>query len=207
MILSVSPPKDQAPKYVPKVEDVMAGFELGCDPTDVACRDEVKNGMAHLLSIAIPAVEPKVKDKRKWRGSCSTHLSFFGDNAWPFEMALGMVLIQYFSDTKNIEHNNSHDKSAPKKRARLMKKSNEEEICDSYYTYCREFKQIMKQEGFVARMELWDHYALNGIRKVGEDMFTPISNITNIVPRSLRSEEGGADLMDGFDFFPQCTPV
>ena len=121
-------------------------------------------------------------------------------------MAIAMILIECFSDTKNIEHNNMNDKSVPKKRAMLMKKSNEEVICNKCYTYCQEFGKIMEREKLEEGMKLWDAFALVGVRKVGEENHSPASNLTNVVPRSLQRENPQeTDVMDAFNFFPLFT--
>ncbi len=155
--------------------------------------------MKFLLTVAVPAVEPKVLRNREWVKNKTTHVKFFG-KSWVCEMATAVLLIDKFSDTGNLTYNlGLTDKSGKaletknipekKRRKKMHTKTEEKQLQRSYYHLCMFFKKLQSSDGFEERMKAWDDICCGDRGRVSDE--NRIAARTNTVP--IAFQELGQD--------------
>ncbi len=163
------------------------------DPKEEAT-EENRQAVKFLLTVAVPAVEPKVLRNREWVKNKTTHVKFFG-NSWVCEMATAALLIDKFSDTTNLTYNLGltgktgevlETKSIPtkKRRKKMHTKTEEKQLQRSYYHLCMFFKKLQSSEGFEARMRAWDDICCGDRGRVSDE--NRIAARTNTVPSAFQ---------------------
>ena len=156
--------------------------------------EEQKQAMQFLLTVAVPAVEPKVLRNREWVRNTTTHVDFFG-NSWVCEMATAVLLIDKFSDTGNLTYNLGltdrsgralETKNVPekKRRKKMHTKTEEKQLQRSYYHLCMFFKKLQSSNGFKERMKAWDDICCGDRGRVSDE--NRIAARTNTVPTAFQ---------------------
>lgn len=196
-INSFRPPIEDNPFLnVPTKEQISKALHAQ-DPKHAS--EEDKQAMGFLLTVAVPAVEPKVLRNREWVKKKTTHVKFFGDS-WVCEMATALLLIHKFSDTRNLTYNLGltdmsgkalEKKNIPekKRRKKMHTKTEEKELQKSYYHLCMFFKKLRSSSGFEERMKAWDDCICGERGRVSDESM--VATRTNTVP--IAFQEMGQD--------------
>lgn len=153
--------------------------------------------MKFLLNHAVPAVEPNVIKPKLWK-KASTHIKFFGKDAWPSEMGTALTLIQKFSDVNNLLFNaglidsqgtslaigdGGPVKPEKKRRKKMHTKLGEAKLMEGFYLHCKFLRKLSEERGFEKRMEKWDAICCSDRATGVEDS---INQPTNTVPRAYQ---------------------
>ena len=184
---------------VPSKECISEALRLN-DPKTEA-QQHHKDAMTFLLTIAIPAVVPRVSRDREWVKNKTTHVAFFG-SSWVFEMATAMLLVDKFSDTGNLKYNlgitDERGNTLPsvsvpekKRRKKMHTKTEEKRLQQSYYHLCKFFQTLQSSHGFRDRMKVWDELCCGDRgRECDQDL---LASRTNTVPSAFQEQEGAED--------------
>ena len=192
--------KTRSELVVPTKEHISEALRL----TDIEhqAKDHHKHAMTFLLTIAVPAVVPRVLRGREWVKDKTTHVEFFG-NSWVFEMATALLLVDKFSDTGNLKYNlgitDERGNALPvvnkppekKRRKKMHTKTEEKRLQQSYYHLCKFFQTLRSSSGFEDRMQAWDKMCCGERgRDNDEDL---LASRMNTVPTAFQEQEGIED--------------
>lgn len=176
---------------------------------------EDSDALSFFLNVVIPAVEPKVN--KRWTNEM-THLEFFG-NSYPYEFALGMMLMEHYSGTDNVLHNQGmldengllrqkDDVLKPERKKRKKMETSKViiDVENSYYQSLHEIQEMMLDPHFKVRMEAWDRKLCSN-RCTPRESNTTIANRENTVPRASQQQQNQR-LSAGFlsKMFNSITP-
>jgi hypothetical protein len=127
--------------------------------------EEMKAAMKFFLKTVIPSVDPDVGKKQEWVRKLTLHEKF--KDCWHYEMAMGLLVLDCYSDLENLTHNAKLPKSVPdtvmngqnnkKKRKHLQDKEQQDSLQKMYYKLCMELKAIELQPGLPDRMMEWEN--------------------------------------------------
>ena len=184
---------------IPGSSDIMKALECA-DPTKA--QRELQDKMEFFLNVVFPAIDPKMARADLWLARDCNHIQWFGQQRWPVEMAMGMILLDSFSDTGNIEHNAGITEEGQERKRR--KKMQTDELTQKLETQILDYKEkcckLLLKPGFVDKMKEWDKLCCKKREREANDTAPKLAN--HVPP--MKFELGPIDSIHEGSFMAVC---